>query len=245
MRALLPEPSEPIDLHDQYGQGWLDRGGLRVNFVASVDGASSADGKSQGLQTPGDNRIFAALRDLADVVLVGAGTAVGEDYGPLHPSDERRALRRARGLADVPRVAVLSRTLRLDPDHSLFTDADPAARTIVLTCRAADAATRARLERVAEVVDCGDDSIDLSSARHALEQRGLTRILCEGGPTVLAQLAADGVVDELCLSVAPLLTGPGAGRITAGDAWPGPRPLTLVGLLEEDGALFCRYRVES
>jgi RibD C-terminal domain len=80
VRALLPQPVEDVDVHAYYADGWLDRGGLRVNFVVSADGAAQAQGKSAGLQTPGDNRIFAALRDLADVVLVGAGTASVEGY---------------------------------------------------------------------------------------------------------------------------------------------------------------------
>jgi riboflavin biosynthesis pyrimidine reductase len=78
--------------------------------------------------------------------------------------------------------------------------------------------------------------------RHALEERGLTRILSEGGPSVFADLARHGVVDELCLSITPILGGPGPGRISAGTEWPSPLPLTLLGLLEEDGSLFCRYR---
>lgn len=243
MRALLPGPVDDVDIHAYYAAGWLDRGGMRVNFVTSADGASSAEGTSAGLQTPGDNQVFAALRDLADVVLVGAGTAVAEDYGPLNPSAQRRSGRRGRGLLEVAPVAVLSRTLRLDPEHALFTEAQPAARTLVLTCEAADPETRRKLKQVADVIDCGDDAVDPVLVRRALEERELTRILCEGGPSVFADLAHGGVVDELCLSVSPVLAGPGPGRIVAGDAWAEPPTLSLVGLLEDDGALFCRYRL--
>ncbi|MBE7186796.1 pyrimidine reductase family protein [Jatrophihabitans endophyticus] len=245
MRALLPGPVDDVDIHAYYGAGWLDRGGVRVNFVGSVDGGSSANGTSRGLQTTGDNQVFAALRDLADVVLVGAGTAVAEGYGPINPSSQRRAGRRARGLREVPPVAVLSRSLRLDPDTPLFAEAQPTARTLVLTCEAADAEVRRKLKQVAEVVDCGDDTVDGALVRAALEERGLTRILCEGGPSVFADLARDGVVDELCLSVSPMLAGPGPGRIVSGDAWDAPADLALVGLLEDDGALFCRYRLTA
>jgi len=246
MRALLPHPSADVDLHAFYARDWLDRGGLRVNFVSSVDGAATSDGVSGGLQTPGDNQVFAALRDLADVVVAGAGTVRTEGYGAARLSDSRVALRLEHGLRAALPTAVVSRSLRLDPSAALFTEAADDARTIVLTCAAGDADVRAALDQVADVVICGDEDVDLAVARHALEERGLTRILNEGGPTLFGDLAAAGVVDELCLSLSPLLAGPGARRIVAGELWPGdPRELELVSLLEDDGALFLRYRATS
>jgi riboflavin biosynthesis pyrimidine reductase len=242
MRALLPGPVDDVDVHAYYAAGWVDRTGLRTNFVTAADGAAQAGGLSRGLQTKGDNVVFAALRDLADVVLAGAGTAVAEGYGAITLSAKRKAIRREYGLREVLPTAVLSRSLRLDPNSGLFTDTLPDARTIVLTCSAADAEQRRLLKQVADVVDCGDESVDPALARAALEERGFTRILSEGGPTVFADMVRAGVVDELCLSVSPLLAGPGPGRITAGREWPTGTALTLVGLLEEDGALFCRYR---
>jgi riboflavin biosynthesis pyrimidine reductase len=246
MRALLPTPLDEIDVHAFYSTDWLDAGGLRVNFVSSADGAAQAEGKSEGLQTAGDNRVFAALRDLADVVLAGAGTVTIEGYRAIVVSDERAAIRRELGLRERLPIAVVSRSLRLNPDSALFADAPADARTIVLTCEAAPADRRAALERVADVVVCGGDMVDLALARAALEERGLTRILSEGGPIAFAHLAAARVADELCLSLTPLLVGPGPTRITAGEqVWDGPRRLRLAGLLEEDGALFLRYAVAS
>lgn len=243
MRTLLPDPAHDVDVHGFYAADWLNTGGLRVNFVASVDGAATADGLSRGLQTPGDNRVFAALRDLADVILAGAGTVRTEGYSAITVSDKRRRIRKAFGLRAMLPTAVVSRSLRLDPNAELFTAAGD-ARTIVLTCASGDPSLRARLERVADVIVCGDESVDLAAARAALAGRGLTRILCEGGPSLFADLARCGVVDELCLSVSPMLSGPGARRIVAGELWPGdPRTLALTGLLEQDSALFCRYRV--
>jgi riboflavin biosynthesis pyrimidine reductase len=244
VRALLPPGNEDVDLHAVYAKDWLEPGGLRVNFVSSVDGAAQADGKSKGLQTPGDNRVFATLRDLADVVLAGAGTAVAEGYRPIVVSARRRTIRREHGLRETLPTAVASRTLRLDPAHDLFAGASAEARTIVLTCKAAPADRREALEQVADVALCGDDDVEPARMRAALEERGLTRILSEGGPSSFAQLAAaPGVVDELCLSLSPLLAGPGPGRITSGPPWPRARDLELTGLLEEDGALFLRYRL--
>lgn len=244
VRELLPRYAETeTDLHEFYARSWSEQGGVRMNFVASADGAATQDGLSRGLQTRGDNRVFAALRDLADVVLAGAGTIRTEGYTAIELSERRTALRREHGYAAHLPVAVVSRALRLDPTSPLFTAATPDARTIVLTCEAGDPAARAALEAVAEVVVCGDGDVDLGTARRALEERGHTRILSEGGPTLFAEMAHEGVVDELCLSVTPMLSGPGARRIVAGQVWPGDTvPLTLAGLLEEDGALFCRYR---
>jgi riboflavin biosynthesis pyrimidine reductase len=242
MRALFPALAEDIDVHEFYAADWLADGGLRVNFVASVDGAAAADGRSAGLQTPGDNRVFAALRDLADVVLTGAGTARAEGYAAISLSARRRSVRSTYGLAQRLPTAVISRSLRLNPDSALF-DTPPDARTIVLTCSAAPADRRAALARVAEVELCGDQAVDPALARAALDRRGLTRILAEGGPTTFAEQAAAGVVDELCLSLTPKLIGPGPTRIVAGSPeWADPHELRLTGLLEEDGALFLRYR---
>lgn len=243
MRALLPDPVEDVDVHAFYAADWAESGGLRVNFVASVDGAAHAEGRSAGLQTPGDNRVFAALRDLADVVLVGAGTAVIEGYRAIRVSPARVECRRRFGFAPVLPTAVISRTLRLDPGAPLFTDVVEGARTIVLTTRAAPPKQREAVAEVADLVVCGDETVDPVAARAALEERELLRILAEGGPTVFAEWAAAGVVDELCLTLTPMLAGPGAGRIVAGDRWPTVGDLTLAGVLEEDAALFLRYRM--
>lgn len=244
MRALLPLPTDDVDVHSHYAAGWTQPGGLRVDFVSSLDGAATVDGKSEGLQTRGDNAVFAALRDLADVVLVGGGTARAEGYAPVELPAERVARRREYGFAPVLPTAVISGHLNLDPDAALFTQAPPAARTVVITCAAADRETRSRLQAVADVAICGEDAVDLAAARAALEDRGLRRILCEGGPSLFADLARARVADELCLSLTPLLAGPGALRVVRGTEWAEPRrDLTLAGLLEEEGALFVRYRL--
>ena len=244
MRALLPQPAEDVDVHAFYAADWIEDGGLRVNFVSSADGAAQADGRSEGLQTKGDNRIFAALRDLADVIVAGAGTVTIEGYRAVRVSPRRAAIRQAHGLREVLPTAVISRSLRLDPDSALFVDARPDARTIVLTCEAAPADRRAALQKVADVAMCGDEQVDAGLAKAALVERGLTRILSEGGPITFGYLIEGGVVDELCLSLTPLLVGPGPTRITAGRAdWPNPVGMRLAGLLEEDDALFLRYRM--
>ena len=244
MRALLPEAADDVDVHGWYADDWLAPGGMRVNFISSVDGAATAGGLSKGLQTAGDNRIFAALRDLADVVLVGAGTARDENYRAVRLPERRQAIRRSYGLAEHLPIAIVSNSLRLDPHAELF-HPDAPARTIVITAEASDPEVRATLSSVADVIVAGEEAVDLRAARAALEALGSRRILCEGGPMLFGQLASAGVADELCLSISPLLAGPGSRRIIAGDLWTGePRSLRLAALLEEDGALFARYRLD-
>jgi riboflavin biosynthesis pyrimidine reductase len=240
VRALLPSPIDDVDVHTYYADGWTDRGGWRVNFVSSADGAVSVGGFSAGLQTPGDQRIFTALRDLADVVVVGAGTANAEGYRPARRSPARAARRREFGLADALPIAVVSRRLNLDRNAALYA---PDSGTLVITCAAAPAETRATLAGNVEVIICGEREVDLAAARSALVSRGLARIVCEGGPHLFADTVRAGVVDEFCLSLTPMLVGPGPGHLMAGMALADPARLRLLGLLEEDGALFCRYAV--
>jgi len=239
MRSLIPSADGEADLHTHYARDWLDAGGVRANFVCSVDGAISASGSSRGLQTPGDNLVFAALRDLADVVLVGAGTATAERYRPAVPSAERMRRREDFGLDRRLPVAVVSGTLRVDADAALY--ADPG--TIVFTTQRADRSAVADV--TAEVIVCGQAEIDFPAVIAVLAARGLRRVVCEGGPTLFASMADEGLIDELCVSVSPLLSGPGPGRLSAGVEWPHGHGLRLTGLLEEDGALFTRYRVED
>ncbi len=233
MRSLLPDLASEPDVHAHYADGWLDAGGIRANFIASVDGAISANGLSRGLQTPGDNRVFGALRDLADVVLVGSGTAQAEGYEPIQLSAARQRRRLDLGLSAQPVTAVVSGSLHVDASAKLYSD--PA--TVVFTSARAD-----HREMAAEVRVTGESHVELRSVVATLKDRGLTRVLCEGGPTLLASVGGAGLLDELCLTLSPLLVGPGPGRLSAGAPWEQPRSMTLVGLLEEDGALFCRYR---
>jgi riboflavin biosynthesis pyrimidine reductase len=254
MQQLLPAgPGAEVDLHAFYADnGWLADGGVRVNFIASADGAATVAGLSRGLQTPGDNRVFAALRDLADVILVGAATATAEGYRPSVPAAGRRAIRTGFGLAEAPAIAVVSASLDLDLSAPLYRAAE-AAPTVVITSSAAPVGRRndiidlasgsSRLQLIeAPAAGAG---VDFAAAVANLQELGYRRILCEGGPRLFAAGVAAGAVDELCLSYSPLLAGPAGPRILAGaDESTGfPAGLELIGLLTEDSALFARYRV--
>ena len=207
--------------------------------MSSADGAASFDGVSAGLSSEDDRRLFGMLRVLADVVLVGAGTARTEKYKPARRREALAYLRAGR--APTPPIAVVSRTLWLDLESPLFTKAPPDARTIVITCASAPARLREAAARVADVIVAGTAAVDLTEAAVVLAGRGLSRVLCEGGPHLLAQVAADGLLDELCLTVSPLLAGPGPHRITHGLPLAAALPMSLAHVLEADGFLFCRY----
>jgi len=243
MRTIFPTPGDELDLTGlaeayQYpGERWL-----RVNFVSSADGAVTADGLSGGLSSAGDKRVFGILRVLADVILVGSGTARSENYKPAKRRDSLASLRAGRSAA-AP-IALVTGKLDLDLTAPLFTQAAADSRTIVITCAASDEAKRAATAQVADVIVAGEDTVDLGQAVQALAGRGLGRVLCEGGPHLFGDLTAAGLADELCLSLSPTLSGPGAGRIIAGQQ-AAARPLTLRQVIADDGFLFLRYFAEK
>jgi riboflavin biosynthesis pyrimidine reductase len=215
---------------------------LRANMVSSVDGAAYLNGVTAGISSDTDRQIFALLRTLADVILVGAATVREERYKPARIRELWRDLRAGR--TPTPPIAVVTRRLDLDPESPLITAPPPHARTIVITVASAPRDIRAELSRHADVIIAGEETVDFKAAIKALAERGHRRLLAEGGPHLLAQLAEAGLMDELCLTIAPLVAGPGASRIVAGAPGTGlaaPLPLTLAHVLEDDGFLLCRY----
>jgi riboflavin-specific deaminase-like protein len=221
--------------------GPADRPFVVVNMVASVDGAISLDGVSGGLSGPGDKAIFFALRAVADVILVGAGTVRAEDYGPPRPSAADRAARVERGQAEHPTIAVVTGRLDLDPEARLFQDTSN--RPIILTHEQADPRRRARLESVADVVPAGADHLDPVRALGLLHARGARVVVCEGGPTLNHALFASDGVDELCITFSPLLAAGDDPRVIRGPTLHPPRRLRLDRQLVEDGFVFSRYLV--
>lgn len=244
MHQIFPSPGDELDLlglADAYAypaERWL-----RANFVASADGAAYIDGRSAGLSSPDDMKVFGLLRVLADVVLVGAGTARVEEYKPARRRPALAALREGR--PETATIALVTRTLGLNLASPLFTDVPPDARTIVITCAASGAELRAEAAKVADVIVAGDETVDLAAAVGELGERGLGRVLCEGGPHLFTDLAAAGLVDELCLSLSPILAGPGASRIVAGQRMDARRLALRQLLAGDDGFLFARYVAED
>ena len=223
----------------------LRRPFVRVNFVASADGAvaDAASGLSRGLDAPGDRPVLGLLRELADVVLAGAGTVRAEGYRGARTSPELRARRRARGQAEVPPVAVVTTSATVAPDAPLLTDTT--VPPLLLTTAAAARRARSRLGDAAEVVAVGEEDVTPAAVLAALAERGLLRVLCEGGPALFGSFAAAGLVDELCLSLAPQLAGAGPGRILDGPGTgdtTGAAPMRLASVLAHDDGLMLRYR---
>jgi riboflavin biosynthesis pyrimidine reductase len=212
---------------------------IRMLFVASLDGAVEVDGSSAGLGGAVDKQVIGILRAAADGVLVGAGTLRRENYRAVRPLAARRAWRTSAGLAEYPRLVVVSGTLGLDPAQAAFASAP--VRPVVITAGSADHRRRAAVEEVADVLVHGAERIDLAAALSQLRaEYGLNHLLCEGGPTLFGALHAAGLVDEVCLTISPVLAGAGAGRIIAGAAGPLTQ-MTLRHAVAAGSFLFLRY----
>src|SRR5437763_114376 len=158
-------------------------------MIASLDGASAVSGLSGGLGGPADKAVFAAIRSHADAILVGAGTMRAEGYGPF---------------AGGP-IAVVTRSCRLDWSSRFFSEATH--RSIVVTVASAAAEERSQAAAVADVVIAGETDVDVRSAVDQLHGRGFAHLLVEGGPQLNGDVVAAGLVDELCLTVSPVLVG--------------------------------------
>jgi riboflavin biosynthesis pyrimidine reductase len=249
---LLPQPSDELtdaDLDAAYAwPGWPEpQPWLRANMVSTVDGAARGpEGLSGAISGEADKRVFGRLRGLADLVLAGAGTVRAEGYRPAREKPSFAGRRRDAGQAPAPVIAIVSRSLDLDLSSELFST--PGSRPIVITAGSSDAGRRTTVAEHADVLVAGDDDVDLRAAIATLNERGLVRIHAEGGPSLLADLAAADLLDELLLTLSPVIVGgsyddgPAIPRVLAGAALPDtPRPMSLVHVLEDGGSLFLRY----
>lgn len=236
MERLLPLPGESLGaahLHDAYRcppeSSWRDGRWLRVNFVMSLDGAVvGPHGVSQALGTDADRQVFRLVREESDVVLVGAGTVRAENYRPsLRP------------------LAIVSGRLNLPPTLRVFAESGPDhVRPMVMTTSAAIGDAPDWLHEQAELVACGDVAVDPEIVVDALTSRGLARILCEGGPALLGDLLQVDLVDELLLTISPMLVGatPRAHLVSVpGGLSPSAR-FTTTQVIEHSGTVLTRYR---
>lgn len=235
MQRVLPESTEPVALDGEalaaaYAlperSHWRNGVWLRVNFVMSLDGAIvGSEGLSKSLGTEADRMVFRLARRLADVLLVGAQTIRVEDYSPsLLP------------------VAIVTRSLDLDPTLRMFAERGPQhARPIILTTDDSAPKAPAWLRDLADVVPCGPGSVDMARAVDVLTQRGLTRILCEGGPAVLDELCRADLVDELLLTIVPRLVGSPEHLVTHRGGYQPPVRMTPTLVLEHEGTVLTRY----
>jgi riboflavin-specific deaminase-like protein len=243
-QSLIPAgaPTDTLSA-DEALAGWREEGGgaprLALNMIASVDGRIAVGGRSAPLSSPADRALFHALRAGADAVMAGATTVRIERYGPIVRSEQTRAWRVSRGLAAQPLAVIVSRSLDLHPLPPLL--ADEGSRVAVITPSSHDiqgAAAQVDYVRSANL----RDGLEQLAARH-----GVRTIVCEGGPTLNGSLVAESLVDDLFLSIAPLLVGdtPDGGALLHGAAPAAPRPLELAMLLRCESQLFARYAVGS
>lgn len=243
------EPIERLDEDSATPRQWAasyecPRDWVRANMVSSADGAATIAGRVGDLTGSVDQQVLTTLRMMADVVLVGAGTVRAEGYGPIEVDDDWARYRRAEGLDPVPPLAVVSNSGDLDTSAPLFSEAEVGPILVVPeNCP--------RLEELrahGEVVIAGRDTVDLTAALAALRERGLRRVLCEGGPTLLGDLITAGLLDELCLAISPTLVGETSqiaprpsDALTRGVGSPVPVSLVLTAARQAGDYLFLRY----
>ena len=236
--AEVPDALAPyleVDRSEPVHECWVTG-----HMVAGLDGTASVDGRVGSLSTTPDQALFRRMRQIADIVLVGAETVRREGYGPIPLSGQAQAYRERHGQTPTPPLAVVSRSLTFDWTSTVFTGAPEHARTHVITCATADPERRAEAEQVADVIVAGEDRVDPAAALQALAERGYQVVLCEGGPTWLGELVAADRLDELCLTIAPLI---GGDLLPVSVTPPGARLATfeLKGAMTEDHTLFLRY----
>ena len=230
------------ELHRLYDYPERDDTWVRANFITSVDGGATANGNSGAMAGPGDRLIFNLLRELADVIVVGAGTVRIEGYSGAHLGVAQRQRRQARGQTEVPQLAIVTKSGHLERDMAVFTRTE--VPPLVLTCTAAADETRRLLGDLCEVVDCsGSDpgKVDEAAMLAILGARGMRRVLTEGGPTLLGTFVQRDMLDELCLTIAPYLVGGLARRIATGPGQLLTRMRCAHILTDDAGYLYTRY----
>ncbi|MFA7322936.1 MAG: dihydrofolate reductase family protein [Candidatus Nanopelagicales bacterium] len=216
-QELYPWPDDAVGKNSPW---------IRCNMVMTLDGViAGPDGRSGSIASPVDKRVFLELRRDCDVILVGAGTARDEGYRP-----------------SVAPIALVSGSLDLSPDMPLFAQATASTpRSIVITSREAESRAPQWLREQADVIACGQASVDVRQATAALHARGLDRIHCEGGPALMTSLIVGEVLDELLLTVTPILLGGGRHLI---DDTIGAVTGTFTQVLTEDGTLLIRLALD-
>lgn len=248
IQQLFPAGSPRVNLDDDelvqlYRYPDDGRRRLRTNFVASLDGSvQGPDGRSGGLGTESDSHVFALHRALADAVVVGAGTVRQEGYRSVDLQPWQSELRAELGLAAFPALVVISGGAQLDPAIAQPEQGDGGPVMIITSSGKPEDDLAPLRDAGIEVVEAGA-TIDLEAALEVLGEHGWSRLLCEGGPGLHRNLLAAGLVDELSLTLAPVVVGGQGMRTTSGDALDSARPFDLAFALHaEDGTMFTSYR---
>ena len=241
VRQLLPEPADvdPFEAHARAGRpAPADRPWMALNMVTSTDGAISVAGRSGSLGSEADHQVFRAIRAVGDVIIAAGGTVRAEGYGPPKPSESVRAARVARGQAPYPRMVVVSGSLDLDEHAPFFTEAPEPP--LVYTAATAPETRMAALGEVADVQVAGERSVDVRAMATHLGTLGVRCAVVEGGGILNGHLLGADLIDELNLTLAPMLVG-GTARRAVASAEEHPRDLVLAHLWESEGNLLARY----
>ena len=220
----------------------LDRPWVRANMIASLDGGATDDGKAAGLAGSGDRALFSRMRQEADVVLVGASTVRIENYSGAQMSVAQRRERQRRGQAELPPIAVVTHNADFDHDAKIFTRTE--VPPLIMTSRETVDDAGRRFGSMAEIVDASGaqtDRVDLAVVLAEFQQRGLLRVLSEGGPAIISLLVEHGLLDELCVTIAPILVGGRARRIATGEGEAHTRMRRSHVLTDDEGYLYTRY----
>jgi riboflavin biosynthesis pyrimidine reductase len=260
VRPLIGGPASPPTSTDGILDPYADlvlapsdasRPWIALGMVASVDGAAAVDGRTQRLGGEADHVAFRALRDAADVVLVGATTVRAERYGPGVPDVSRQRRRAAKGLAPTPRMVVVSASADLPEDLPLLGPREagtpPPVLLVPVRPDPAAEARLARLEGRLEVRRAGGTDLRGQDIVRALEDLGARGVLCEGGPSLAGLLLGEDLIDEVFLTIAPVVALGDGPRIAtapraaaAGDD--ALREMELVEAWEHRSELLLRYR---
>jgi riboflavin biosynthesis pyrimidine reductase len=240
--APIPGPLTPyleVDRTQPRHECWVTG-----HMVAGLDGTAAIHGRVGALSTEPDQDLFRRMRQIADVVMVGAQTVRSEGYAPMRLSESARVQRQTRGQSEMPPVAVVSRSLDLDWSSQVFAEAPEHARTIVITCAKADPVRLAAAEQAATVIIAGEERVEPAAALQALAGLGYRVVLCEGGPRWLGELVAADRLDELCLSISPMM---GGDALPVSVAPPGAdiAQFSLKSTMVADDTLFLRYESKT
>lgn len=236
LEAIGPDPHEQR-LRELYAYPQLDTPWVRANMVSTLDGAASGPDDSSGsINTAPDMRVFRVLRALADVVLVGAHTAIREGYARRELPAPLAAARQASGLGPLY-LAVVTNSGQLSAELL------SSPGLLVITTNNAPVVSQLQNQLGADkVIVTSGTRVNLHEAVTALALRGLRRVLCEGGPSLLAASLQDGILQEMCLTFSPLLVGGPAPRVAACNQWFDPAPAPkLIQLLASNGTLLSRW----
>jgi riboflavin-specific deaminase-like protein len=213
---------------------------VALNMIASADGKATLGGRAGALGDQADREVFHHLRTQADAVMIGARTVAIEGYRRLVRDPTLREKRRKEGLAADPLACVVSGRLELPRELPLLED--ESSRVVIVTAASGELDGR-RAAQVEYLRTPTPPRLAPALARLRSDY-GIRSILCEGGPTLNATLLAEGLVDELFLSIAPTLVGSAdAATIVGGPPLPRPVGLEVLSGLKSDNHLFLRYRV--